>query len=68
MESELKQMKKIFDEERRVNAKNRSRQYQIERELGQLQMKVYRWEKEEEQRMMRKRERMKEEKDEGRES
>ena len=37
-ECELKQMKKIFDEEWRVNAKNRSRQLQKGVQMGKRRM------------------------------
>ena len=55
-EAEVRQLKKILDEEQRVNAKNRSRQYRMERDIGQLRRKVTRWENQEEEQMSRKRE------------
>lgn len=61
MENEVYRMKKIMEEEQKVNAKNKARQYQLEREVGQLRMIVTKWEQQEEERVQRKREKEREE-------
>ena len=61
-EREFHRLKRRFEEERRVNERNKRRQYRMESEVRELKQKVGMWERDEEERMMRKRERIWEEK------
>ena len=59
-EGKFQHLKRRFEEERRVNERNKRRQYRMEREVGELKQKVSMWEREEER--MRERERIREKK------